>query len=311
MSSVHGLHHITCICGEPQENLEFYTGVLGLRLVKRSVNQDAPDTYHLFYADAEGHAGTDITFFPWPRMAPARPGVGLANEVGFAVPPGALGFWRERLAAGGVELLDQAERFGEIHLRFRDPHGLVLSLTESGDARAFTPWPAGPVPGPRQIRGFHAARLWERESEPTALFLAESLGFEEVAREGEWRRFGVDGGGSGRWLEVREDPDGRRGRWGTGGVHHVAFRVGDDEEQLAVRRRVASAGASPTPVIDRFWFRSVYFREPGGTLFELATEGPGFTADEELDRLGERLILPPWLESRRAEIEAALPPLAG
>ncbi|HEV8580125.1 MAG TPA: ring-cleaving dioxygenase [Thermoanaerobaculia bacterium] len=309
MSYVHGIHHVTAICGDAQENLDFYTEALGLRLVKRSINQDAPDTYHLFYADAEGHPGTDLTFFPWPQMPPGRRGVGLAVEVGFAVPEGSLAFWAERLRTVGMASEEPARRFGENGLRFRDPHGLSLSLTEASGTGEFVPWQRSPVPERHQIRGFHAVRLWERDLATTARFLSAALGFAPMAEEAGWHRFGVDGGGSGKWLEVRELPGERLGSWGTGAVHHVAFRVADEEEQLGVRQRVLAAGSRPTPVIDRFWFRSVYFKEPGGVLFELATEKPGFTVDEDLGHLGERLILPPWFEPQRQQIEAALPPL--
>ncbi|HEX5759644.1 MAG TPA: ring-cleaving dioxygenase [Thermoanaerobaculia bacterium] len=309
MSQVHGIHHVTAICGDAQENLDFYRGVLGMRLVKRSVNQDAPDTYHLFYADAEGHPGTDMTFFPWPGMPPGRKGAGLTVEVGFAVPEGSLAFWAERLAAAGGGVAGRESRFGETALRLRDPHGLELALVETAGPREFAPWDQSPVPERHQVRGFHAVRLWEWNLAPTARFLAEALGFEPRGEEGGWHRFGVGGGGSGRWVEVRELPAERRGGWGVGTVHHVAFQVEDDAEQLAVRQQAATAGAVPTPVIDRFWFRSVYFKEPGGVLFELATRGPGFTVDEDPAHLGEALILPPWLEPRRREIEAVLPPL--
>ncbi|HEY7214018.1 MAG TPA: ring-cleaving dioxygenase [Thermoanaerobaculia bacterium] len=309
MSQVHGIHHVTAICGDAQENLDFYTEVLGLRLVKRSINQDAPDTYHLFYADAEGHPGTDLTFFPWPQMPPGRKGIGLAVEVGFAVPAGSLDFWAERLRKMAV-IADGSDRsFGENTLRFRDPHGLGLFLTEAAGTPEFAPWQQSPVPEQHQIRGFHAVRLWERELAATARFLGEALGFESMGEEAGWHRFGVDGGGSGKWLDVRELPAERRGSWGTGAVHHVAFRVADGEEQLGVRQRVLAAGSQPTPVIDRFWFQSVYFKEPGGVLFEIATEGPGFSVDEDPDHLGERLILPPWFEPQRQRIEAMLPPL--
>jgi glyoxalase family protein len=309
MSPVRGIHHVTAISGDAQENLEFYTGLLGLRLVKRSVNQDVPDTYHLFYADAEGHPGTDLTFFPWPQMPPGRKGAGLAVEVGFAVPEGSLAFWAGRLESLGAT---PERRFGESVLAFRDVHGLGLSLTEAPDLRVlreWTPWTESPVPERHQIRGFHAVRLWERNLGVTARFLGETLGFEPAAEEGGWHRFGVEGGGSGKWVEVRELPGERLGSWGTGAVHHVAFRVTDDEEQEEIQRRVRAAGSSPTPIIDRFWFHSVYFKEPGGVLFETATDTPGFTVDEDLAHLGERLILPPWLEPHRPEIEAALPPL--
>lgn len=309
MSSVHGIHHVTAISGNAQQNLDFYTEVLGLRLVKRSVNQDAPDTYHLFYADAEGHPGTDLTFFPWPEMPVGRKGIGLAVEVGFAVPEGSLAFWAERLEAMGAKGRTTETRFGEPVLGFQDVHGLSLSMTETAERQEFAPWQGSPVPERHQIRGFHAVRLWERDLAATSRFLRDGLGFEAAAEEAGWHRFGVDGGGSGKWLEIRELPEERRGSWGTGAVHHVAFRVTDEGEQLAVRQRVVEAGGAPTPVIDRFWFHSVYFKEPGGVLFEIATDGPGFSVDEDPAHLGEQLILPPWLEPRRREIEASLPPL--
>lgn len=311
MPSVHGLHHVTAIAGDPQENLDFYTGVLGLRLVKRSVNQDDPGTYHLFYADGDGRPGTDLTFFPWPRMRPAVKGTGHALEVGFAVPGGSLGYWAERLGGAGVPVGEPGRRFGETVLTFRDPHDLDLSLTETADPLETAPWSRSPVPERRQLRGFSAVRLSVRDLAATEGFLTAVMGFEPAGSDGAWHRFGAEGGGASRRLEVREVPDGRRGAWGTGGVHHVAFRVADEAEQAELRERVAAAGRNPTPVIDRFWFRSVYFKEPGGVLFELATEEPGFTVDEDPEHLGERLILPPWLEASREEIEAALPPLRG
>jgi len=309
MSPVHGIHHVTAISGEAQENFDFYTGVLGLRLVKRSVNQDVPDTYHLFYADAEGHPGTDLTFFPWPQMPPGRKGAGFTVEVGLAVPEDSLDFWAERLETHGVDWEAPETRFGEQVLRLRDPHGLELSMTGTSKPRETAPWPESPIPERHQIRGFHTVRLWERNLATSARFLRDALGYEPVAEEGGWHRFGVDGGGSGKWIEIRELPGERLGSWGTGAVHHVAFRVTGDEEQAELWQRVQAAGASPTPVIDRFWFRSVYFKEPGGALFEIATDGPGFTVDEDQAHLGEQLILPPWLESYRRDIEAALPPL--
>lgn len=307
--SVHGLHHITAIAGDAQENLDFYAGVLGMRLVKRSVNQDDPGTYHLFYADAAGHPGTDLTFFPWSQLAPSRKGIGLNVEVPLAVPEGSLAWWAERLEHHGARLGEREVRFGEPTLTLRDPHGLELALVETGDERLFEPWDESPVPVERQIRGLHAARLWERDLGATATFLTEVLGFERLASEGGWHRFGVDGGGSGRIADVRELPDAPRGQWGTGAVHHVAWRIPDEAAELAMRERVAAAGRRPTEVIDRFWFKSVYFMEPGGALFELATDGPGFAVDEDAAALGESLILPPWLEPHRSRIEAALPPL--
>ena len=307
--SVTGLHHVTCIAGDPQRNLDFYTGTLGMRLVKRSVNQDAPDTYHLFYADAEGHAGSDITFFPWPELPPGKRGVGLTNEVALAVPPGTLGWWSERLASAGIRTKERTTWFDEPALPFDDPDGLGLALVETGDARDFTPWAESPVDYSRQIRGLHAVRLAQREVAPTARFLSEGLGFTAAGEERGWQRFIVDGGGSGRTLDIEILPDAARGEWGLGSVHHIAWRVPDGDAQVSLRGRIGAAGVRPTEVIDRFWFQSVYFREPGGALFEVATDGPGFAVDESLDALGERLILPPWLEPRRAEIERGLPRL--
>lgn len=308
-TSVHGIHHVTAIAGDPRENLDFYVGVLGMRLVKKSVNQDAPDTYHLFFADGVGTPGSDLTFFPWPAMGPARPGTGLTMEVPFAVPPGSLDYWQARFEELAVTYKKIEERFGEKTLPFSDPHGLQLALVETGDEREFVPWKRSPVPPEHQLRGMHSVRLWERHLAPTETLLTERMGFKLIGREEGWSRYGVDGGGSGKIAEVKEMPGESRGGWGTGGVHHVAWRVKDSEEEMGVRSVIERAGLNPTPQIDRFWFKSVYFKEPGGVLFELATDGPGFDRDEDMEQLGEQLILPPWLEPHRREIEAALPPL--
>lgn len=309
-TSVHGLHHVTAIAGDPQANLDFYSGVMGLRLVKKSVNQDVPDTYHLFYADAVGTPGTDLTFFPWPDMEPARLGVGFTVEVLFAVRKGSLPYWQDRLKKKDVSFDKIETRFGEQRLPFRDPHGLRLGLVESASERPCVPWADSPVPIEHQLRGMHSVRLWERDRLPTETLLTHVMGFKLLGTEDGWYRYGIGQGESGQLIEIKEMPDERLGRWGTGGVHHVAWRVQDDSEQMAVRGQVQAVGLSPTEQIDRFWFRSVYFREPGGALFELATDGPGFARDEDQAHLGERLILPPWLEPHRNEIEAALPPLS-
>jgi len=304
-----GIHHITAIAGDPQENLDFYAGVLGMRLVKRSVNQDSPGTYHLFYADADGHPGTDLTFFPWPEMGPGRKGVGKASEISLAVPKGSLDFWADRLAshearAGGREI-----RRGAQAILLYDPHGLPLALVEAEERTDFTPWHKSPVPADRQVRGLHSLRVEVRSLGPTAAFLTDGLGFEPMGAEGGWHGFALGDGGSGRTLEVRESPGAQDGSWGVGSMHHVAWRVADDMTEVAVRKRVAASGLHPTAVIDRFWFKSVYFQEPGGVLFEIATDGPGFTTDEDHATLGDRLVLPPWLEEQRARIEARLIPL--
>jgi len=306
---VTGLHHITVIAGDPQENLDFYVGVMGMRFVKKSVNQDAPGTYHLFYADGEAHAGTDLTFFPWPDMGPGVTGAGQTVEVALAIPQGTLPYWMERLGRAGVAISGPVTRFGEQLITFQDPHGLNLALVETADPREFTPWAESPVPADRQVLGLHGARLLVREGERSVRFLVDGLGFREIGTEDGWRRFAVGAGGSGRVLDLEERPGERRGAWGRGSVHHIAWRVPDDDSHVAVQRRVANAHRSPTEVIDRFWFKSIYFKEPGGALFEVATDGPGFTVDEPLESLGETLVLPPWLEPRRGAIEAGLQPL--
>ncbi|MEO7083701.1 MAG: ring-cleaving dioxygenase [Gemmatimonadaceae bacterium] len=311
MSEISGIHHITAICGNAQENLDFYVGVLGMRLVKKSVNQDEPGTYHLFYADADGNPGTDITFFPFRNSPPGQLGTGLGVEIALAIPAGSLEYWKERLAAKSANVTGTDTRRGDRALTLIDPHGQRLALVETSDKRLFRAWDASEVPADRQIVGLHAVRAWERELAVTADFLTGTLGFQNYGEEDGWHRFGVDGGGSGKHIEIKVRPEVPRGGWGIGTMHHVAWRVADDETELAVRARIADAHRRPTEVIDRFWFKSVYFLEPGGVLFELATDGPGFTADEELEHLGETLVLPPWLESDRAAIEAMLPPLKG
>ena len=325
MQPIAGLHHITAIAGPAQENLDFYAGVLGMRLVKKSVNQDDPGTYHLFYADAEGHPGTDLTFFPWSQLAPSRDGYGLSTEVSLAVPPGSLNFWSDRLKRHGVQIFEVETRFGESVLPLVDPHGLRLSLTENADSpgRPFTPWERSPIPVEHQIRGLESARMVERDLEETASFLVGALGFHKIGEENGWQRYAVSqsegrasarpglaaASSSGQHIDLRAAPEARRGAWGTGSVHHLAWRMRDEVHQLEVRQQVVDGGAQPTPVIDRFWFKSVYFREPGGVLFELATDGPGFAVDEDRATLGESLVLPPWLEANRDAISAVLPKL--
>jgi glyoxalase family protein len=280
-----------------------------MRLVKKSVNQDDPGTYHLFYADAEGHPGTDLTFFPWAQMAPPRMGHGLAVEVSLEVPADSLAYWGNRLQKYGAKVNDIENRFGDRVLPLVDPHGMRLALVEPGrsTARSFTPWDHSPIEPAHQIRGLYGAQLWERSLATTTDFLTSVLGFKKIADENGWTRYGFDNAAG--VLDIREAADSRRGAWGVGAVHHLAWRVDDEAHQLAMRGQVESGGRQATPVIDRFWFKSVYFQEPGGVLFELATDGPGFAVDEDRAHLGETLVLPPWLEPSRSRIEAVLPPL--
>jgi glyoxalase family protein len=261
----------------------------------------------LFYADAAGTPGSDLTFFPWAQMAPPRAGHGLAMEVGLEVPHSSLAYWAERVQRYGTAIGAPETRFGQKVVAFSDPHGLNVALVAGDSRRRFTPWDESPVSADFQIRGLHGAQVWERDGAATARFLTGVLGFQEIAVENGWTRFGCAGGAG--VVDVRDAPEARRGGWGVGSIHHLAWRVDDEEHQRLVRSRVEAAGAHPTAVIDRFWFKSVYFKEPGGVLFELATDGPGFAVDEDAAHLGTTLVLPPWLEAHRGAIEQALPPL--
>ncbi len=310
MRRVNGLHHITAIAGPAQENVDFYAGILGMHLVKRSVNQDDPGTYHLFYADAEGSPGSDLTFFPWPDTTSVpRFGYGLAVETSLEVPAGSLDYWSARLEKYRVQTGRIETRFGDRHLPVVDTHGFHLTLVESANParRLFTPWSGSSVPPERQVRGLHGARLWEQNADRTSQFLTKILGFVPTGTEDGWWRFACPGAAG--IVDIRQTPDQRRGAWGVGTVHHIAWRGKDDVEQLAMRDQIEMSGSRITPVIDRFWFKSVYFREPGGVLFEIATDGPGFATDEDPAHLGESLVLPPWLERMRGQIEGALPPI--
>ncbi len=308
VNGVLGFHHATAFASDAQRNVDFYAGVLGLRLVKRSVNQDAPEVYHLFYADAVGSPGTDITFFPWRNIAAPQEGAGLVRETALAVPRSSLAYWRERLQAAGAAL----EAADAPMVRFRDPDGLRLALVGEADNRPFVAWDDSPVPPEHQIRGLCGAQMTVHTLGATERVLTEILGFvrEESATDGVSRyRVGQPGELGYGFLEVVVAPDAPRGRWGRGCMHHLAWRTRDEQHLAELRARVAQAGLQPTPIIDRFWFKSVYFREPGGVIFEMATDGPGFGVDESMDALGEQLVLPPWLEPRRVEIEANLPPI--
>jgi glyoxalase family protein len=309
-SRVHGIHHVTAFAGDPLENLHFYTGVLGLRLVKKSVNQDDPGTYHLFFADRVGTPGTDMTFFPWARAHPGKRGAGQVVDVPFVVPAASLDFWRERLSEEGVSVVDEEPFFGEASVRFTDPHGMAVVLVGSDAPRAFEAWNGSPVAAEHQIRGFHSVRTLVRSLDGSRRVLEDGLGFRHHGEQDGRHRFIVGDGNPGEIIDVIVDANAPSGSFGPGVVHHVAWRVADDDEELRVRGQIEDMGLGPTPPIDRFWFKSVYFREPGGVLYELATDGPGFERDEDMTALGEKLILPPWLEPKRAAIEAALPDLS-
>ncbi len=306
-----GIHHVTAIAGNAWTNLDFYTRALGLRLVKKTVNFDDPFTYHLYYGDELGRPGTIMTFFPFQGVARGRTGVGLGQSTSFAVPAGSLEFWAERLAELAIEHEPAERRFDEKYLRLHDVDGLQLELVESvvpaveeSGNRAH----AG-IPAEHAITGFHGVSLLVRDPEPSARLLADIFGYTWVGEEGGRVRLVGDMSVPGAALDLVRSPGTSAGRMGSGSMHHVAFRARNDEEQLEWRERVESAGIPVTPVRDRNYFRSIYFHEPGGVLFEIATDPPGFTVDETPEKLGSELRLPPWLESRRELIEGRLPEL--
>lgn len=302
-----GIHHVTAIAGDPQRNLDFYAGTLGLRLVKLTVNFDDPATYHFYYGDELGRPGSLLTFFPWPGGRRGRQGTRQAGTVALAIPSASLGFWIERLLSHNIRYKGPARRFDEQVLSLADPDGLLLELVATPRAAGVPPWGEGPVVGEHAIRGLHGTTLWEDGDTGTADFLVGTLGFEAAGEEGNLVRFQSSGSGVGTIVHLRRAPGFWQGADGVGTVHHVAFRAGSDQAQLSKRAEIEAKGIDITPVIDRQYFRSVYFREPGGVLFEIATEGPSFTIDEPAAELGARLMLPPAYEPRRQEIEDALP----
>lgn len=306
--SLPGIHHVTSITGDVQRNADFYVSVLGLRFIKKTVNFDVPDTYHLYYGDLAGTPGTAMTYFGWPHLPWGPQGAGQVRETSFAIPASSVDFWTERLRQLGVEH-DRASRFDTEVIALRDPDRMALELV--GDARddRWQAWEDGPVEPEHQIRGFHSVTLLHRALDPTARFLVETLGFTEAGSDAGRARFLTAGGGPSSILEVVEDAQAQRGDQAVGTVHHVAWRAADEQHQLQWREALLRAGRQVTPVIDRKYFRSIYFREPGGVLFEIATDGPGFTVDEPLDRLGTSLQLPPQYEERRDDLSFNLPPI--
>ena len=305
---IKGIHHITAIAGDAKRNLDFYTRVLGLRLVKKTVNFDDPGTYHFYFGNEGGDPGTILTFFPWEGIVPGRRGTRQATEVGFSVLPGSFDFWLDRLDKENIIYNKPAKRFNEEYLTLIDPDGLKLELVATEeDSR--TPYTGNGVEAPYAIRGFYNITLSLEGYEKTATLLTDLFGYTLIAEEVNRFRFasGADEGAS--IIDLVCLPDGHLGQSGGGSVHHVAFRAKDNEEQAYFRRQLASLGYNVTPSIDRDYFMSIYFREPGGVLFEIATDPPGFLTDESLEELGHGLMLPKMYESRRAKITSILPPL--
>ena len=309
MQTISGIHHITAIAADPQRNLDFYTEVLGLRLVKLTVNFDDPGTYHFYFGNQSGAPGSILTFFPWPGARRGTVGNGQVSATTFAVPVGSLEYWRERLARTSTPVEDAGQRFGEAVLRFADPDGLPLEVIASDRARPAEAWTGSTVLADAAIGGFHSATLSEEGYEKTADLLQRVMGFRLIGNEGNRFRYRVADGDAGTIVDVICTPDGKYGRLGSGTVHHIAWRTPDDAQQLAWRQTLATGGYNVSPVMDRTYFHSIYYREPGGILFEIATDPPGFALDEAAAHLGERLMLPPQVESQRATLEPALPHL--
>ncbi|MGA7369618.1 MAG: ring-cleaving dioxygenase [Nitrososphaeraceae archaeon] len=324
---VFGIHHVTAITSNPQKNIDFYTGDLGLRLVKLTVNQDDPTAYHLYYGDELGHPGTVLTFFHWPNIPRGRRGTSQVIATSFLIPESSITYWIDRFKSRQIEYNGPYQRFNDEQvITFHDPDGLELELVahKSAGDRNVNVWKDSPIPVENAIRGFYSVTLSEEGYESTASVLTDELGFIPTRHNGSRFRYEISattsssaasidmeqgGIGGAKIVDVLCLPYTQQAIIGIGSVHHVAFRTPTDEQQLVLRRNIVKARLNATPVIDRFYFHSVYFREPGGVLFEIATNPPGFTVDEELDALGTHLVLPPWLESMRGDLERILPPV--
>jgi glyoxalase family protein len=305
-----GIHHVTAISGHPLKNIRFYKELLGLRLVKKTVNFDDPGTYHLYYGDQGGTPGTILTFFPWEHAAAGRGGVGQTQQTTFRVPARSIGYWTHRFIEKGVAHEALEKRFGETVLSFTDPDGMSLALVGVPGAENETAWSNGDIPAEHAIRGFHGVTLLLEDAAKTGAILANVFGFEAAGREGSITRYRARQNVVGGVVDIYEAKGFLPGRMGRGSVHHIAFRAADDAVEAEMARKlVAEHGMHPTEQKDRNYFRSIYFREPGGILFEIATDIPGFAVDEPLATLGEALKLPPFLEPHRKDIEQALPPL--
>jgi catechol 2,3-dioxygenase-like lactoylglutathione lyase family enzyme len=308
LMNITGLHHVTAIASNPQPNLDFYVELLGLRLVKRTVNFDDPSSYHFYFGDAVGTPGTILTFFLWPGSRRGIHGSGEVSATAFTIPTGSAGFWLERLKLYHVTAERAPNRLGEDVVRFADPDGMLIELIESTPSDALVPWSEGPVPAEHLIRGLHGVSARLQSSEETAKLLTEVFGYRRAQETGNRVRFVAPGeGGTGKFIDLISAPDVRPGRVAAGSVHHIAFRVSNDEEQIGWREKLVGLGYQVSPIMDRTYFHSIYFREPGGVLFELATDPPGFTQDEAANELGANLRLPPWMEQARPEIENILP----
>jgi glyoxalase family protein len=308
-ASLPGIHHVTSITGDVQKCVDFYVSVLGLRFVKKSINQDVPDTYHIYFGDYKGSPGTAMTFFGWPAWPKRQAGSGQVTTVSFAVPRESLEYWNSRLRKLGVQS-SPTSRFGTDALVLSDPDGIELELVgDVSPSFQWVPWPDSAVDHEHAIRGFHSVTMTVADGAATVELLAKTMGFRKTGQEGRRTRFETGQGGQHSILDVVEAPEGPEGEESIGTVHHVAWRAADAAHQAEWREVLVKAGRNVTPVIERYYFKSIYFREPGGVLFEIATDGPGFTVDEPLEALGSTLSLPPWFNVRRETLDETLPPI--
>jgi len=303
---INGLHHITALASDAQKNVDFYVGILGLRMVKKTINFDAPDVYHLYYGDETGSPGSILTFFPYAGLTRGRKGGGQLTYSAFSVPTASLSYWMDRLLQFGIPYSGPYQRFDETYLRFEDFDGMGVELVaNSNDKRPG--WDNGKIPAEYSIRGFYTATLNEFNIERTVSLLTDVMQHKLIAEEQDLFRFEALNGGPGSYVDVMRSPKDVRALQGAGSVHHIAFATDSDESQLEIREKLLSSGYNPTEVLDRNYFHSIYYREPGGILFEIATNPPGFAVDENVNELGSSLKLPEWYEPRRAKIEAGLP----
>jgi glyoxalase family protein len=307
-ASLPGIHHVTSITSDVQKCVDFYVSVLGLRFIKKSINQDMPDTYHIYFGDLLGSPGTAMTFFGWPTWPKRRAGSGQVTTVSFSVPPDSLDFWNARLRKLGVEVT-AASRFGTDAVVLTDPDGIELELIAQSTSQPWVHWPDSSVDAGNAIRGFHSVTMTVAQATATSDLLVKTMGFRKTGQEGRRLRFETGVGGPHSILDVVESPEGSEGEESIGTVHHVAWRTSDAAHQAEWREVLIKAGRNVTPVIERYYFKSIYYREPGGVLFEIATDGPGFTVDETVESLGSSLSLPPWFQVRRDTLDETLPPI--
>jgi glyoxalase family protein len=304
-----GIHHITAMASDPQRNIDFYHSILGQRFIKSTVNFDDPNTHHLYYGDRIGTPGTILTFFPWPGARRGRLGIGETSSVAYSIHPDSVEYWLDRLQRYDISVGKLQTRFGQTVIPFSDPDGMRLELIADNRSIEIDFWQDGPIPQEHALKGFHGVTLLVADIMPSAQLLTETMGFTLTSQERDRARFQAGSDSPGLYVDLLGVSGISRGQMGAGTVHHIAFRARDDQEQISYQTSIAQTGLNITPVRDRQYFRSIYFREPGGVLFEIATDDPGFTIDEPAEALGTNLKLPPWYEKQREAIEEALPPI--